>query len=580
MCSENSHSNGFRAPEWARRHPGLAALAGYLALVLLVFWPLVARIDSHILTNDAYSSPGKSDVYVFYWNHWWMQKALTEGRSVPHCDWVFPPTGDNLTLRCHAYVPTILTLPVAWAFGTAASYNVMVLLFLVGAAWSFNWFLRSTFEVSVIAAFAAGALFGLCPWFVWCAHGKPLLLGGVFWAAALGVVVRAYVRNEFGWRGSLLFAVLFWTVFWSSYLEFFMLAVVLAVTVIVFEADAIVRGDWVLHRRAAFFAPVLLGLCSLFILKNAAESQDASVPMMAGISIKDLIPSAKRSIFSFYGFPNRTAAVLPHSFAWLGLIGIVTARRRRMLWFWPLAVLAGVTLCLVVDPFQVPSTVIRAIPMGKGMRLFKRFIPFLFFYLLIFSCLGLDFLIRRWRPRKPDWVVGCRFDAAGSMAGVAGRMRKGAVIAAVLLVFAALECYPFTMSLWPVKRFPIDAAARARLDDGRFCLVVPRQGFSQYHDAYQVALDMPCTHMYILNKMDRAANEDRMARFPSVFKDHRTPYRPSFEDADFLDQLETLRVGYILFENKDDLDRFPWPGTVVFETDREILIELEPPDTL
>ncbi len=536
-----------------------SALGGYLVVGVVFFWPILLRLKTHVLSGDIFNWPNKGgDEVVFVWMYWWVQKALASGTSLLDCDWIFPPTGANLTMRSIPFLPVILTYPLGRTLGPIAGNNLMVFLMVVTGGWCYYIFLIRTLSVSRFSAFVTGALFGFCPWFVWKAGGHYNMIGACWWATALGAVITAYSRKAFTLRSALLFAVFLWATFWSSFVEFFMLGIILALTVAVWEADCLVRRDSGLWKRARFFLPVLLGAVSLLLLFHKGPSQPVDVDLLPGPTFKDLIPSAKLSVFSAIGLPNRTATIVPHSFVYLALVGVVVAFRRKYRWSYPVLGLAIVSLLLILDPFHMPSTLARSLPLGGGFRQFERFMPFLLFFMLLFSCQGLEFLKNEWRPRRTY-------------------LRPLVIVS--LLGFSFLELYPYLLHTSPVKHIPLSDEAHASLDRSKFCLVVPDDMYWPNFDNYQPDLDMPFVNACGWDHMSLDAKALREAQFPAVYQGIKSPYTlpniPDIEAPDFLRELKALNVGYLIFIDKSDAGRFVNNGHIVIETDEEILFQLD-----
>ncbi|PYQ02617.1 MAG: hypothetical protein DMF83_23140 [Acidobacteria bacterium] len=197
----------------------LASLAGQSLIAGVFFLPLLARLHEAILADDIFIRPGQSDAYNFLWGYWWVQKAASLGTSPLHCSWVLPPNGADLRLHTLALLPALISYPLGRVLGTVAAYNLTVLGLLVGGALAAQWTFRRALGLSPPAAFAAGALFGFSPYFVYKAHAQLHLVGAAFWAGALGQIATAYARHDFGWRRGVLLALFVWATFWSSLAE-------------------------------------------------------------------------------------------------------------------------------------------------------------------------------------------------------------------------------------------------------------------------------------------------------------------------------------------------------------------------
>ncbi|MFA6242873.1 MAG: hypothetical protein WC655_18180, partial [Candidatus Hydrogenedentales bacterium] len=442
-----------------------------------------------------------------------------------------------------------------------------VLSMIVFGAFAYFCMLRKLLNLSFFSAFVTGAMFGFCPWFVWKIGGHYNMIGSCFWGIALGAVLVAYAKNEFTAKNSALWAVFVWATFWTSLIEFFMLGIVVALTVVVFEFQRALLRDHAIVKRVLFFLPAALGAVSLLLFLFARKGQTVALPLMPGPTLLDLIPSAKLSLWSYIGLPNRTATVIPHSYVYLALIGGFALWRRQSRILWPIVALFIGAVALVIDPFHIPSSILRALPTGKGFRFFERFIPFALYFLLILSAVGLEFLYKEWVPKKPAWLLG------------AIRFPKKAVVIGGILVFAASELYPVLLNITPIMKLPITPEVRAELNPERYCLVVPDGDYRQVLQTYQVELDIPCVNIAYWDRMDKNALQRRAQEYPGVYAGapapHPQPTAPNVEAPSFPDEARALKIGYLLFENKNAAGTWRARGRTLLETDRELLLSIE-----
>jgi len=546
----------------------LAALVGYGTIAVVFFWPLLVHFGTHLYSQDQFNWPGKGgDEFSFLWMYWWVDKAIAEGRHILFCDWVFPPTGANLALRSIPFLPILVTYPIGRIFGPVVGNNVMVLLMVIGGAWAYFIFCVRGLSVRPLAAFIAGVLFGFSPYFVWKAGIQYNLMGSCFWGPVLGITFYVYSHDRFTLRNGLLFAAFLWATFWTSLVEFFMLGVVLATMVLLWEIAYAIRGNFRWHTRAGFYAPSLIGLASLVLLHYAPANQSLTVPLIEGVSFKDLIPAAKLSIFSYLGLPNRTEIVVPHSMAWLALFGLVALWRKRCRYLLPLGVLLAVTLSFPVDLFGLPHMIVRALPLGTGFRNMGRFFPFFLFFLGIPAAFGVEFLLDR------------RNEAAVARTGPLLRIKWKWTVLAVLLVFGALEYYPYLLKVTPVRTLPLDRQTREALDRNSFLLVVPGGWNQTAYDSYQMGLDMPSVYIRTWDHMSYKAARERAERFPAVYDGYRhqmsDPYEPNVKAPDFFQELRTLHVKYVLLVDGASSKPFEGKGRVLVKTNHELLMELK-----
>lgn len=110
----------------ARRH--LLPLGVYLALAIVVTYPLVLQFGTHI--------PGDGrDGWQNYWDYWWLRTALASGQNPYRMPLIYAPYGAPLYLHTLNLFNGLLSLPFQLAFGLTAAYNAVVLISLTLAAY-------------------------------------------------------------------------------------------------------------------------------------------------------------------------------------------------------------------------------------------------------------------------------------------------------------------------------------------------------------------------------------------------------------------------------------------------------------
>ena len=131
--------------------------AAYLGLTMLVTWPLVL--------NFATAVPGGGDSWQFYWNLWWIERALVELQTSPFfTTLVHFPHGSDLYFHTLNLLPSVLVMPVVALFGLAVGYNVIAFAgFVLGGygAYRLAHYLLPDGNATErhLAAFVAGAAF-------------------------------------------------------------------------------------------------------------------------------------------------------------------------------------------------------------------------------------------------------------------------------------------------------------------------------------------------------------------------------------------------------------------------------------
>jgi hypothetical protein len=525
-----------------------AAFLGYLALAGLIFHRLLPQLATHIPADDvAPLISGQSDGYNYLWTYWWAGRAPLS--HLFHCDWVLPPAGADLRFHTHVLLPALLTWPLGKLFGPVAGYNLMLLLLLAGGALAMFFVLRRVGGVSTRIAFAAGALFGFAPYFLFKVHCHPSLVGACFWATALGFLLDGLVRGRWTRANAVGFTLAFWATFWNSFVEFYMLALACAALVLVLVRKSDLKG---LARLFYWVAPGSVGLAFFW---SAREMTDVGLARLAGSQAIFAFP--RLSWLVSYSWqpraPEYWGFYLPFSLVALAAVGFIARKgaTKEKLTKLRLGALIALFLVICLDLSGAPSAILRALPAGGGFRFFSRFFPFALFFIVWAAAWGLEAISRAPRP----W---------------------GRVALAVTTIACVLEFWA-TPHLSPVRDLALPNDLHAAITRAHPLLLVA-PGFMQVHDTYQVALDVPMVEIAQLAREDPAAVRARFAAFPRVYG-----LRGAVPDPSWRLELEKLGVRHLLFERESDLERARGVGLPL--TDRfhaptgEILVELEAPAT-
>ena len=524
------------------------AWATYTLLSVVLLFPLVTHLSTHILADDTFIQPGQSDAYNFLWTYWWIQKAVLSGHNLYHCNWVFPPTGANLYFHTHVILPTLLTLPLGILLGPVGGYNSMIILMLSGCACVYYSFLFRTFRMRRVSAFITGGLFGFCPYFVFKTHAHVNLVGGAFWGGCLAVLVHAYVRNHFGWRHGLLFSLCLWATFWTSFVEFFALVVVCAVVVFAFEIAGLLRHTkFGCRDRIAFFSMVLPGTVSLASLVNAPSAKAVDIAPFPNVQLSDLLIPPR---LSFFGGSFKASEYeywgshLPIVFVVLAALGLIAAGRRYVVRtsLIPILGVAALTAVLTLNPHDIPITLIRRLPMGTGFRVAGRFLPLFHFFLLIPAAYGVDSLL----SMRSGWSRNIAFGA--------------------LACLTWAELFPSNLGPSTVKAFDVPAQVAADGAHGAFTLIIPRGAYLSALDTYQVSMNVPVVHLSFLAREDPETAAARSKRFRALYPG------PRKLSARVLAQMKEANVHYVLFEDRQQYYAGKFHGEPVVEHDGAILV--------
>jgi hypothetical protein len=96
-------------------------LGAYALLTLVATYPLILHVGDAI--------PGSGDAYQFYWNLWWVRRAMLQLHANPYVIGdVFYPYGAHLYFHGLNLLQGTLALPITLGLGLPAAYNSLVLL--------------------------------------------------------------------------------------------------------------------------------------------------------------------------------------------------------------------------------------------------------------------------------------------------------------------------------------------------------------------------------------------------------------------------------------------------------------------
>jgi hypothetical protein len=99
----------------------VAILFLYAFLTAAMTWPVAARLNTH-LAGDG------DDMWVHYWNNWWIKQVLKQGGNVYHTRLLFHPTGVSLLYHNFGWINTALWLALEPFVEGVAAYNLVYLI--------------------------------------------------------------------------------------------------------------------------------------------------------------------------------------------------------------------------------------------------------------------------------------------------------------------------------------------------------------------------------------------------------------------------------------------------------------------
>jgi hypothetical protein len=155
-----------RRRSWLVDHiPDLAVAAGFLALALVVTWPL--------WRGDGVLRENRDDPIFFQWMLLHAARIFTHGENPFFADQVNAPFGLNLMANTSVLGLAIPLTPVTLIFGPYTSYLIMTTAALAGTAFAWYYVLSRHLVSSRTAAVIGGAFCGFAPGMIAQSIGHP-----------------------------------------------------------------------------------------------------------------------------------------------------------------------------------------------------------------------------------------------------------------------------------------------------------------------------------------------------------------------------------------------------------------------
>lgn len=328
------------------------ALLVYAALAVVMTWPVVARLGTHLVGDG-------DDMWVHYWNGWWIKRVLEQGGSPYHTDLLFHSDGVSLLYHNFGWVNILLWLGLEPLVGGVAGYNLVYLIHipLCGLA-MFALVRKLTKSYSV--AFLGGLIFAFWPYRMLDANhpnmisteGFPVLMLALLrlfrgerpvWSGVLGGAILAVI-GYMRWQlvilaGFMVAAYLLYALVWERERWTWRTGMGLALMVIV---------------ASALVAPALYPLVrdqlaqgvseDIFIVESDSRKQDLLAWILP--QHQHVLSGLYNKVFPAYGYSrerSRFSAFPGHVALALAIVGVAAQRKKEETWFW-----AGLALvCLV-----------------------------------------------------------------------------------------------------------------------------------------------------------------------------------------------------------------------------------------
>ncbi len=432
-------------PRHYRHH--LYALLGYLALTLLMTYPLV-REFSRAIPGDGF------DGWQNVWNLWWVKRALlVEGSSPYFTRFVDYPTGVYLYFHTLNIFNGLTFLPFTLNAGSLVAYNVAVIFSFVAGGYGAYLLalhvLRRTDAPARWAAFLGGAVFAFSPYHMAHLLGHMQLISLEwlpFYALFAIVQIQKSTNGQMGKSAisiryallAALFLVLVAACDW--YYAFYM---------VLFTGLYLL---WTIWRRRVWLLPTLAVAVTglIFVLATspllvpmARESLTAdymvpppgsterlSADLTAFFTPSELHPLwgdlAARWADRFTASTSERTVFAGYGVLALALLGLLTRRRTACFWglsaltfallaLGPVLHIGGMTRFAGVGPIPMPYALLhRAIPFLKISRSVSRFDVVVMLSLGVLAAIGLNWLLNRMQKtgynETARWLV-----AAGAL---------------------------------------------------------------------------------------------------------------------------------------------------------------------
>ncbi len=139
-----------------RQREAILVLLAYGLLTVVMTWPLVARLGTHL--------PGiGNDLWTHQWTFWWVKQSLLEGHSPFYTDLLFHPQGVSLAYHNIAWLNIAAWLPLQAVVGGLAAYSLVFIAFLALNGFTM-YLLARELTGSPPAAFIGGLVYGFWPY--------------------------------------------------------------------------------------------------------------------------------------------------------------------------------------------------------------------------------------------------------------------------------------------------------------------------------------------------------------------------------------------------------------------------------
>lgn len=134
----------------------LGVFALFVLLTIGMTWPVAARLSTHL--------PGQGgDLWVHWWNFWWLKGSLLQGQTPFYTDYIFHPHGVSMIYHNFAWAHFFSWLPLHAVIGSTAAFGVVILLMFALSGYTMFLLAREV-TGDGWASFVAGVVYAFWPY--------------------------------------------------------------------------------------------------------------------------------------------------------------------------------------------------------------------------------------------------------------------------------------------------------------------------------------------------------------------------------------------------------------------------------
>jgi len=329
----------------------LIVLLAYAFVVALMTWPSLLHLSQRLVGNSI-------DNWIFYWNNWWLERAITEGHDWFFTPYLFYPQGASLIAHSTSQFNSVLAWALRPLVGQVAAYNLTVLFGLWLSAVGM-YLLAHSLTRHRLAAFVAGFIFAFAPYHLTQALAH-MHLGSIQWWPFYAFFLRRALR-EYRIQDALGAGLFMALTLWTGY----HLALLLSLWTLAYA------GWWLAAKRRTWLQAIgSLGIATLSALSLSLpiivpaiqdwnQITDAMVPFVEQTTrqtdvLAYLIPPTHNTFIGSRSIPfyerfiaNRAFMPYP-GFAALALALVAMFKQTKKALFWGLS--GGLWVLLAAGP--------------------------------------------------------------------------------------------------------------------------------------------------------------------------------------------------------------------------------------